>query len=89
MRLRLDGWSPAPAGAGDDVEFRTVTTLTAPADGALVFDGIATLATVYVDGTAVAESESMWVPVRVPVSAGEHTVEVVCHPLTPRLAERR
>jgi beta-mannosidase len=89
MRQRLDGWDPGPTGAGDDAEWRTRTTLTAPVDGELVFDGLATLCTVLVDGQAVAESESMWIPVRVPVAAGEHTVDVVCHALAPRLAERR
>lgn len=89
MRFRLDGWDAGPTAHGDDVEFATATDLTAPCDGELVFDGIATLATVLVDGEAVAESESMWVPVRVPVTAGEHRVEVRCHALTPRLAERR
>ncbi len=89
MRSRIEGWAPAATGRGDDVEHRCATTVTAPRSGELVFDGIATLATVFVDGEAVAESESMWVPVRVPVGAGQHAVEVVCHPLTPRLAERR
>ena len=86
MRFRLDGWDAGETAHGDDVSFRTATTLTAPSDGELAFDGLATLCDVLVDGSVVASSESMWVPVRVPVAAGEHRVEVVCHPLTPRLA---
>lgn len=89
MRFRVDGWSPAATGRGDDVEFRCAATVEAPCDGELVFDGLATLCDVAVDGEVVASSASMWVPVRVPVAAGAHRVEVVCHPLTPRLAERR
>jgi beta-mannosidase len=89
MRLRLDGWDAGETASGDDTAFTTRTTLTAPADGELVFDGLATLCTVVVDGEVAARSESMWVPVRIPVRAGEHTVEVRCEPLTPRLAERR
>ena len=89
MRSRIDGWGPASTGRGDDVEFRCSATMEAPCDGELVFDGLATLCDVVVDGAVVASSESMWVPVRVPVTAGAHAVEVVCHPLTPRLAERR
>ncbi|MEA2126911.1 MAG: beta-mannosidase [Solirubrobacteraceae bacterium] len=89
MRFRLDGWDPGPTGAGDEADWRTRTALSAPVDGELVFDGLATLCSVLVDGEVAAESESMWVPVRVPVTAGEHTVEVVCHALAPRLAERR
>ncbi len=89
MRSRIDGWTPAATGSGDDVGFSCAATVDAPCEGELVFDGIATLADVLVDGEVVASSESMWVPVRVPVTAGTHAVEVVCHPLTPRLAERR
>jgi beta-mannosidase len=89
MRLRLEGWDAGETASGDDTDFATRTTLTAPSDGELVFDGLATLCTVLVDGAVVAESESMWVPVRVPVTAGEHEVEVRCAALTPRLAERR
>lgn len=89
MRSRIDGWSPEPVAYGDDLGFSCATRLVAPADGEVVFDGLATLATVLVDGEVAAESESMWVPVRVPVAAGEHHVEVRCHALTPRLAEPR
>jgi beta-mannosidase len=89
VRFRLEGWDPAPTGSGDDAGFTTRTTLSAPSDGELVFDGLATLCTVLVDGEVAAESESMWVPVRVPVTAGDHAVEVRCEPLAPRLAERR
>ena len=89
MRLRLDGWDAGETAHGDDRDFTTRTTLTAPVDGELLFEGLATLCTVIVDGEVVAESESMFVPVRVPVGAGEHEVEVRCAALTPRLAERR
>jgi beta-mannosidase len=89
VRFRLDGWDPAPTGLGDDSDFVARTTVEAPADGELVFDGLATLCSVVVDGVVVAESESMWVPVRVPVTAGSHVVEVRGEALTPRLAERR
>ena len=43
MRFRVDGWSPAATGRGDDVEFRCAATVEAPCDGELVFDGLATL----------------------------------------------
>ncbi len=89
MRSRIDGWAPAATGRGDDVDFTCSATVEAPCDGELVFEGIATLATLLLDGDVVAESNSMWVPVRVPVTAGEHRVEVRCHALTPRLTERR
>lgn len=89
MRIAVEGWTPGPVAFGDDADATFATAFHAPVDGLLRFDGIATLATVVVDGAIVAESSSMWVPVEVPVVAGDHTIEVRCRALAPELAVPR
>lgn len=85
MRIALDEWSPAAAGLGDNADFTCSMTFVAPVDGYLQFDGIATLATVTVDGVVAASSSSMWLPVRIPLSAGRHEIIVHCRALGPEL----
>jgi len=89
MRIPVEGWTPGRTALGDDSDAVFATTFEAPVDGTLRFDGIATLATVMVDGKPVAETQSMWVPVEVPLPAGRHAVEVRCRALTPDLAVPR
>ncbi len=103
MRRRVDGWEaaacspggapiqwrPGETGLGDDRDWWFRATVELPADGRLTFEGLATLAEVRVDGRLLASTESMWLPVRVPVSAGAHEIAVVCRALAPRLAQRR
>lgn len=84
-RLPVAGWTPGTVAFGDDTDATFATEFDAPIDGVLRFDGIATLATVSVDGNVVAESRSMWVPVEVPLAAGRHTIEVHCRALAPEL----
>ena len=89
MRIAVGGWTPGAVAFGDGVDASFATTLEASVDGILRFDGIATLATVLIDGEAVAESSSMWVPVEVPLAAGSHAIEVRCRALAPELAVSR
>ncbi|MGI8623151.1 MAG: glycoside hydrolase family 2 protein, partial [Solirubrobacteraceae bacterium] len=99
MRVRIGGWQVArgepddwrdgATGAGDEHDWWFRAPVDAPVDGELVFEGLATLAEVLVDGEPVARSETMWLPVRAPLAAGTHEVRVVCRALAPRLAERR
>lgn len=89
MRIAVEDWTPAPATLGDDIAATFSTQFVAPVDGTLRFDGIATLATILLDGQVAAESRSMWVPVEVPVAAGHRTIEVRCHPLAPELDKPR
>jgi beta-mannosidase len=89
MRVAVEGWTPATVAFGDDLDATFTTTFTAPRDGILRFDGIATLATISVDGKSVAESSSMWVPVDVPLAAGDHSIAVHCRPLAPELNRPR
>lgn len=89
MRMPVEGWTPARTAFGDDVDEVFRTSVDAPVDGKLRFDGIATLATIFVDGSKAAESSSMWVPVELPVAAGRHDIEVRCRALAPELAVPR
>ncbi|HEY7006357.1 MAG TPA: hypothetical protein VH392_07715, partial [Sphingomicrobium sp.] len=63
MRIAVEDWTPSQLAFGDDTYATFTTRFAAPVDGTLRFDGIATLATVTVDGELVAQSASMWVPV--------------------------
>jgi beta-mannosidase len=85
VRIPIDGWTPGRTAFGDDLDATLATKFEAPIDGKLRFDGIATLATILLDGEAVAESLSMWVPVEVPIAAGLHRIEVHCRALAPEL----
>jgi beta-mannosidase len=89
VRIPVEGWTPGRVAFGDDIDATFATEFEAPIDGALRFDGIATLATVFVDGAPVAESRSMWVPVEVPIAAGPHRIEVRCRALAPELEVQR
>ena len=85
VRVPVEGWSPGMVVFGDDLDATFATEFDAPIDGILRFDGIATLATIRVDGAFAAESRSMWVPVEVPLAAGHHTISVHCRALAPEL----
>lgn len=85
VRVSVEGWTPGTVAFGDDVDATFATEFDAPVDGILRFDGIATLATIKVDGAVVAESRSMWVPVEVALAAGHHEIEVHCRALAPEL----
>jgi beta-mannosidase len=89
MRIRVDGWDPGSVAFGDETDATFTTLFEAPVDGHLRFDGIATLASVKIDGILVAQSRSMWVPVEVPLAAGRHRLEVHCSALAPELAIAR
>jgi beta-mannosidase len=89
MRIAVEGWTPGCVAFGDDVDATFTTTFDAPVEGLLRFDGVATLATVLVDGEPVAASSSMWIPIELPLSAGPHTIEVHCRALAPELAISR
>lgn len=89
MRIPVEGWTPARTAFGDGVDEVFRTCVDAPVDGKLRFDGIATLATIFVDGSKAAESSSMWVPLELPIAAGRHDVEVRCRALAPELAVPR
>ncbi len=82
-------WSPGRTGTGDDRDWWFRTRLEVPAAATLRFGGLATHATVLVDGDAVAASASMWLPLDVPLAAGAHEVTVRCAALDPLLAVRR
>ncbi len=89
MRIPVEGWTPDRVAFGDDVDANFATSFDAPVDGILRFDGIATLATILLDGAVVANSRSMWVPIEVPMAAGPHTIEVRCRALAPELELQR
>lgn len=89
MRIQVHGWDPGSVALGDDCDASFTTVFEAPVDGQLRFDGIATLASVKVDGALVAHSSSMWVPLEVPLAAGPHTIEVHCRALAPELSIAR
>ncbi len=57
----------------------------------LCFDGIATIAEVWVDGERVIQSENMFVAHRVPLPAGEtsHEIVICCRSVDARLAMKR
>ena len=70
--------------------YRLETTL--PAESWLEFEGLATLAEIWIDGALVAESQSMFVPLRVPVSGGHCLTlcfRALRHVLARRLPGRR
>jgi beta-mannosidase len=89
MRIPVEGWTPGRTAFGDDIDAVFTTSLEAPTDGILCFDGIATLSSVFVDGRETARSSSMWTPVEVPLAAGKHEIEVRCRALAPELAIAR
>jgi beta-mannosidase len=89
MRIQVDGWDPGCVAFGDDCDASFTTAFEAPVDGHLRFDGIATLASVKIDGSIVARSSSMWVPLQVPLAAGSHCIEVHCRALAPELSTPR
>lgn len=91
---RYDLDAPPSLHASDFWYFRQVIGLGAHV---LRFDGLATVAEVYLDGRMIASSESMYVPVRVSVQlAGTHRLHLVfrslsayVHTLKPRRARWR
>ncbi len=85
VRIAVENWSPGTVAFGDDIDATFKTEFDAPLDGMLRFEGIATLATISVDGAVVANSRSMWVPVEVPLARGQHRIEVHCRALAPEL----
>jgi beta-mannosidase len=89
MRIPVDCWSPAMVAFGDDSDQTFSCLFDAPVDGALRFEGIATLARILLDGEEVAQSCSMWVPLEVPLPAGRHRIEVHCRALAPELEVTR
>ncbi len=97
MRAVVPGTVAAAAGAGVDVDaydwwFRTAFAATGD-ERALVFDGLATVCDIYLNGEHVASSDSMFVPVTVELAgrlrAEDNELAVCCRALAPRLAERR
>ncbi len=61
-----------------------------PGEAVLGFDGLATLAEVWLDGKAILASDNMFRAHEVPVAlAGEHELLIRCRALAPELAKRR
>ena len=75
----------------DDQDWWYRTIVEPGAGERLVFESIATVADIYLDGTLVAHSESMFRPVAVPIPAASRPLEVAvcCRALGPLLARRR
>lgn len=77
----------------DDLDWWFRTTATAPTDGptTLTFDGVATRATVWIDGDEAAHIGSMFCPTQIdlPEGAGEVTIVVRVESMTARLKGRR
>ena len=55
VRIAVENWSPGTVAFGDDIDATFKTEFDAPLDGMLRFEGIATLATISVDGAVVSE----------------------------------
>ncbi len=91
-----DAGMPVPADLdGGDWWFRTRFDAAPAVDGERVvlrFEGIATLAEVWLDGAIVATSESMFTSLELDVTeriGGTHELAIRCLALAPRLAEPR
>lgn len=91
-------WRPGDPEALDDEDWWFRTEFAAPPAGAgervlLHLDGLATLASVWLNGELVLESESMWLEHVVDVGArlreGGNELFVRCAALAPRMGERR
>jgi beta-mannosidase len=75
---------------GCDAWWRTRIDVEAPGPMVLGFDGLATLADVWIDGTHVLRSENMFAPRHVRFDAtGSHDILIRCAALTPELERRR
>jgi beta-mannosidase len=57
--------------------------------GVLVFEGIATLAEIFVDGERALTSDNMFVGLELPVEPGAHELAIRCRALAPELAKKR
>jgi beta-mannosidase len=96
VAMALPG-EPAQSYDGCDWWFRTSFEAQAPGMGeelALVFEGIATVSEVYLNGTRVLASESMFASHTVPVPGSltarvSNELAICCRALTPLLAVRR
>jgi beta-mannosidase len=53
------------------------------------FDGIATLAEIFVDGARVATTDNMFVGLELPIAPGQHELAIRCRALAPELAKKR
>jgi len=88
-----DGEEAARTTAYDDLDWWWRTTVRVDEPGAyrLRLDGVATVSDVWVDGSHVAASSSMFRPVSgdAGLSAGDHVVVVRCEALAPLLEEKR
>jgi beta-mannosidase len=75
----------------DDRDWWTRATFTTAGPGRLTFEGLATLAEVWVDGTKVLESRNMFRTHTVPLDlpAGDHELVIRFRALTPELAAKR
>jgi beta-mannosidase len=75
---------------GQDWWWRARIDVDDPGPAVLGFDGLATLADVWIDGTHVLRSENMFAPRRVGFDAkGSHEILIRCSALTPELERRR
>src|SRR5690606_23909458 len=88
-----DGVAAARASSPDSDDWWFVTDVEVSGDGPwrLTFDGLATLAEVWVDGTLVATSESMFVPLTVALDDLPSTTRLAgrCGSLHAALRQRR
>lgn len=86
--LQVDLAAPGDLDA-QDWWYRTMVTVSEPG-AVLCFDGLATLAEVWVDGVSVLRSRNMFVPARVEgLSVGEHLLVIVFRSVAAELGRKR
>ena len=86
----LGHWRPDDAIGFDASDFWYRATLTGEADAILRFDGLATIAEVYLDGILVLSSDNMFLAHEVSLSlAGSHTLHIAFRSLDAYLAGRK
>ncbi|NMO02892.1 hypothetical protein HH308_16895 [Gordonia sp. TBRC 11910] len=81
--------APWPASSLDDHDWWYSATVESSTDLRLTFGGITFPATVFLDGAAIADVVSMFLPVGVDVPAGSHTLHIRCPALNQWLRKRR
>ena len=84
-------WQPVelPAHGTDEEDHWFRTTIQVEGDGSFLrLGGLASVCDVFVDGTKVLRSESMFLEHELPVTAGVHELAICARALAPLLAER-
>ena len=83
--VHFERLTPEPGPDADAVRHEFVARLTADAPGVLEFGGIATVWDVLLDGVVVASGRSAFERPVVDLTAGDHEVRIIVHPLTELL----